>query len=126
MSALAIGESASLKVPADAHCFNTGIGLIAGGSYLVMATGRWWDWFVNSGPQGYSLPVLGDGRRVASAPMFCLIGCVDGDEAAAFAIGRRWEGTPATTGVLCCFANDLPKMYWNNWGSVGVTVTRQS
>lgn len=43
-----------------------------------------------------------------------------------FKVGRTVEFQAAYTGQLICFANDAHTLYWNNRGSLDVTVTRTS
>jgi hypothetical protein len=40
----------------------------------------------------------------------------------AFSIGKGIQYTPTVDAVLFCFANDVPSAYWNNWGSITLTV----
>jgi hypothetical protein len=51
---------------------------------------------------------------------------VDRHDETAFVIGENRLYAANTKGRLYCFANDLPHWYWNNFGSVRVTVTRVS
>jgi len=107
---------------------NTGIRLEAGRTYRMTATGRWHDAWNTCGPDGYKSnnPVLtwaGHWRRAPTQDWFVLMGTINQDTTTMFRIGSAAQITAATTGTLYCFANDVPGMYWNNWGSVDLTVT---
>lgn len=122
---LEIGVGRTVRVRADQFWTDTGIALVPG-RYRFQASGRWSDWFIPSGPAGYhALPLLffERQRRVAGAPWMALIGAVGHDDGAAFVIGEGGERDIDSAGELCCFANDLPTMYWNNQGEVELTVT---
>jgi hypothetical protein len=42
-----------------------------------------------------------------------------------FVIGRQCLAfKPKRSGTLWCFANDVPVMYWNNSGSIKLTIKR--
>ena len=56
---------------------------------------------------------------------FALVGAVGKDEARLFLIGENLEGWEAKgDGELMCFANDVPRAYFNNHGSITLTITR--
>ena len=63
--------------------------------------------------------------RFPSARYFTLIGCIDEDDTVAncFAAGASHEFTAQKTGNLFFFANDVDYAYWNNSGSVSVTIS---
>ncbi len=122
---LKVGESRTVEVRSEQYWNDTGI-MLEPGRYRFEAGGRWTDWFVATGPEGYdSLALLffERGRRLPRARWFTLGGAIGRDEAGAFAIGAGTERDVAEAGELCCFANDLPAMYWNNRGAVSLTVT---
>jgi hypothetical protein len=108
---------------------DTGIDLAAGGRYRLAAAGEWIDWTLRSGPEGYPSPnglmrATERWRRAPREPWFALIGSIGRDPAALFPIGRGLEISAAKSGRLFCFANDVSFMYWNNSGSVELTVER--
>lgn len=43
-----------------------------------------------------------------------------------FVVGKYLKFRAIHTGMLICFANDAQTLYWNNQGSLNVTVTRES
>jgi hypothetical protein len=121
----------TVAIRASARWTRTGIHVDAGSRYRLSARGTWWDFYVRTGPAGY------DGRlfewlglqkrlRCRDARPFALIGAIDADAATQFPIGRGLAApwSPPRSGELTCFANDLDGWYWNNWGSIELTVVR--
>ncbi|MCE7956545.1 hypothetical protein FBQ97_02315 [Acidobacteria bacterium ACD] len=87
----------------------------------------WTDWWEPSTAAGFSRPrlrVFERWRRVPDANWFALIGSVGQTLAGAFLIGTGASVTVATAGELHCFANDISWMYWNNKGSLVLTIRR--
>jgi len=109
------------------HLWNdTGFELQAGRQYVLRAKGYWWDAFVRCTATGYPSPCawfhpLENRRRAPSSNWFALIGAIGHDLSTVFEIGAALSLTAPRTGYLSCFANDLPAMYWNNWGAVELT-----
>lgn len=123
-----IGESVTVEICARRFWNKTGIQLMAGQTYLLTARGHWVDFFIQHEPSGdpsngWYLRLFESKRRLPRENWFVLAGALDSDPATAFRIGSRCEYTPAQTGELTCFANDLPGFYWNNWGHVTLVVT---
>lgn len=110
----------------------TGISLVAGETYVFSSNGRWRDWFVTCGAEGYSkgyLKPFEACRRMPKAQWFSLIGCYGKDPRNCFDLGyimARQGGryTATQSGELYCFANDMPCMYFNNHGFVELNVRR--
>jgi hypothetical protein len=112
----------------------TGWRVDPGKRYALKATGQWIDFFIPCGPAGYASPpwlfymaLLEPYRRVPAANWFALIGFIDSGKRSAeqhpFIIGaglRDWR--PARAGEVVCYANDLPWLYWNNFGSVTLEI----
>jgi hypothetical protein len=95
--------------------------------YRFSAGGTWCDASIACGPDGYSNPNLAlrlaEGlRRVPGARWFMLMGTVDRDTSLLKAIGPGATITFPKSGKLSCFANDVWLMYFNNRGSVMLTV----
>ncbi|MFB9265238.1 hypothetical protein ACFFWD_19105 [Bradyrhizobium erythrophlei] len=107
---------------------NEAMDVEAGDVWSFSAKGRWTDWFIACGPEGYRnflADILQIEPRVAGQNLFCLCGEVtDKDGTESFAIGRGCTYTFKKSGRLNLFANDLPRMYWNNDGDVTVNVER--
>ena len=126
-----IGESANSQIRARLHWNETGIQLVAGEQYLITASGEWVDFFIKHGPDGDPSPnaymrSFESQRRMPNEFWFALIGGLDSNLETAFLIGSRCQYTAVKSGQLCCFANDVDWFYWNNWGSVSMTVTRSA
>jgi hypothetical protein len=101
----------------------TGIRVTAGTTYRLTASGQWSDASHDCGPDGYDDPKLARyvrWRRFVSAKWFTLIGSVDGRHEFVIGSGTTWKA-PAS-GELRCYANDVAVMYWNNKGSVKLSV----
>ncbi|MGC2855507.1 hypothetical protein ACM64Y_08530 [Novispirillum sp. DQ9] len=124
MRTLDVGEEASHPISSRIFWVHTRILLRPGQRYVMTAEGQWVDWFVPSTAAGSDLTLKRDKWRVPSARLFSLIGAIGERPDTAFVIGERWDGSVPEEGELCCFANDLPRMYWNNWGSVTLRVRR--
>jgi hypothetical protein len=124
-----VGDSASIAVPARPRWVETGVQLISGEAYQLSATGTWQDRNISSGPEGYPsrnavMRFAERWRRMPRAPWFALIGSIGQDPGTVFVIGASTTFAPRDTGTLNCFANDVPLMYFNNTGSISLTVTR--
>jgi hypothetical protein len=112
------------EIDSRAKWNRTKIQVTKGTKYRLVATGRWHDASHACGPDGYDDPKLAlfaAFRRFRAARWFTLIGSVDRKHE--FAIGNGVEWTAPESGELCCYANDVSTMYWNNKGSVTLTVT---
>jgi hypothetical protein len=127
---LSLGESSTIEVKASDYWSDTGLELANGALYECRADGRWLDWHITSGPDGYDAswwpllqPLFNRWRRIPTARWFALCGAVQGKETDLFLIGSRAQlRLPA--GRLLCFANDLSGFYWNNSGAVTLTLER--
>jgi hypothetical protein len=121
------GEHATATIKAREKWNLTGILLEAGATYEFSATSTWKDWYRTAGPSGYdsaAQTLFEKMRRYKDADWFALIGALDRDDSTAFVIGDGCVYSPTRDGQLCCYANDVYAMYWNNSGSVDLTVTR--
>ena len=108
---------------------NTRIPVKTGERYEFEAQGTWSDAGIVCGPEGYRSPnflfvLLASFRREPRAQWFALIGAINGDKATQFLIGTGVTWTATQSGVLTCFANDLPLFYFNNSGAIDLVVTR--
>jgi hypothetical protein len=137
---LQVGESLSFCVDSANMNNASGICLEAGAHYeFTVAEGAsWCDAKIQTDANGWTVcdarrivrPLIRaaePNRRCPEANWFELIGTLDcGD---CFRIGCRgagWTYSPARTGQLLAFANDVPKRYGNNSGVILLTVTRVS
>lgn len=129
LHALAVGERTTATIHARIKWNLTGILLEAGATYELAATSSWRDWYRIAGPGGYdsaAQSLFESMRRFKEADWFALIGALDKDDSTAFVIGDGCSYSPSRDGQLCCYANDIYSMYWNNSGSVVLTVTRRA
>jgi hypothetical protein len=125
-----VAGAASVRVGARKRRVDTGIDLVAGVTYEFRADGRWLDLVIRSGPEGYPTPwwsllqrLVEEWRPLQTANWMTLGGEVrtgDGD-VLRFGIGSRVR-RQVPAGRLWCFANDAYGWYWNNFGSVSLTV----
>jgi hypothetical protein len=124
-----IGEPVIAEIKARPFWNETGIQLILGETYLITAEGQWVDFYIRHDPNGDPSPneymrSFESQRRLPQENWFVLAGALNSDASTAFRIGSRRTYTPAASGQLTCFANDVEGFYWNNWGHVTMTVTR--
>jgi hypothetical protein len=125
MNRLQPGESRMARIDAGTRNNRTGIELEAGVTYDCVATGSWKDASIVHDANGKDVPKLRWWivlRRVRNADWFRLIGVVDGEN---HLLGTHATITPSKSGELVCYANDVWFMYWNNTGSIELTVTRR-
>jgi hypothetical protein len=89
-------------------------------------TQRWKDWFISSGPDGFYNPLASlVGLRFKNVKCFALCAGYISNQSESFVIGSGIEKKSiSSTGELFFFANDSPKHYRNNRGSVEMKVTR--
>lgn len=124
------GESKSFVVDAAKLWNPSGIALKAGCIYDVKVEGdqTWNDWYIPSDPDGYTREALRPWeflRRVPNQNWLKLTGTIERNEKSPIAMGKGLTNfSPNESGELVCFANDIAWMYWNNRGSVSVTITR--
>jgi len=118
-------EGQAIHVHARRRWNDSGVVVEAGQRYRISVapTETWKDWFVTSGPDGYTkciLKPLEFMRRASNAPWFALMASVNRSEP--IFVGQECEFEADGSGRLEFFANDLPFMYWNNSGRITVSV----
>jgi hypothetical protein len=135
---LPVGSAETVTIQARDPKNRTGIGLAAGGTYRFATTGQWIDLTVRCDAAGVdesqvaglarvTYRLFGRTRRVREARWFELIGEVPAGSKRFFRIGAGMSGWVAPAGgMLVAFANDAPLMYWNNRGSISLTVIREA
>lgn len=126
---LAVGDVMSNAVPAEELWHDTGIEVKEGEEYRFAAVGRWTDWCIPCDANGYAstTPMLKASeslRRMPQENWFALIGAVGRNNGHYFRIGAKSVQRMPAAGTLYCFANDVPWMYWNNQGTIQLTITR--
>jgi hypothetical protein len=109
----------------------TGIRLEAGRRYRLSARGSWNDASIVTDAAGYESTNLFQGiterlRRVPGARWFALVGAIDRRRETQFVIGRSRVLETMHAGELTCFANDLHGFYFNNSGSIVLTVDEEA
>lgn len=129
MHHLVEGESVTKTITAASFWNDTGIRLIAGQEYHFTATGEWIDWYIPCNADGFASPSpffwpFEWVRRAPGARWFALIGAIDHDPFTHFLIGANRTMVITLSGELTCFANDNAFAYWNNRGSIELTITR--
>lgn len=96
-------------------------------TFKVNSDQKWKDWYVSANADGYFnfLAAL-LGQRVKGAKCFCLCGAYDEDDSTAFVIGSFKTIVINKNGTINFFANDSRGFYFNNSGSIQLSVTRNS
>lgn len=123
-----------MKIRARDRWNETGVMLVRGHRYRLKATGRWTDFFITCDANGFTsdrAPRLTRGklkeyehrRRAPHENWFTLLGAYGRDDSTLFRIGVERILDAERDGQLVCFANDVWKAYWNNWGEVELEVT---
>jgi hypothetical protein len=132
--ALKVGESRTIEVEAGRYWNRSEMLLGKGCRYDFSCNPKqqWIDWSTPANADGYEsnsfiLRASERLRRFPDANWIALIGAIGASQRYGFKIGISLKGFTATqTGELCCFANDVSIMYWNNSGSISLTVKRVS
>jgi len=135
---LSVGQIVGpLQVPSEEHYFGTGVLLDSGAAYEIAADqSEWTDSAIPSTAAGNPDPVLAQQvfqglLRCQEGLWFELVGAVGRSDAHLFPVGMRKVWTYESHSVeaepeLQLFANDAFGFYFNNHGSIGVTITRIS
>ncbi len=123
------GQNKEFEIRSRPKWNDTSLLMKAGERYSFEATGTWYDAQIECGPDGYVSPnwlfrLAERFRRRPNDRWFALIGALNEDESETFLIGSAATLTVAKDAMLGCYANDIPWMYFNNSGSVKLTVTR--
>ncbi|MDF2155026.1 DUF2235 domain-containing protein [Vibrio sp. CAU 1672] len=138
LTVLAPDESKTITVYAAEKYNRSGVFLEAGRTYQfsVADDEQWYDASIACSAAGWdradvelglkevAITTLEPFRRVAGADWFTLCASIGSQDKELFEIGLSAQYTPATSGELCPFANDLERFYGNNRGSIRCTVTR--
>jgi hypothetical protein len=127
---LTTGQSATFAVFAALKWNDTTLQVRRGEVYELSATGTWHDASYSPGPEGYPsltlwMRLVSPFRRSPKDPWFALIGAIGQEDKKTFTIRKclpRW--VVSEDGFLYCYANDLRGFYFNNSGTVNLTVLR--
>jgi len=123
------GEHITVSVSARQYWTNSSIDVKAGEQYALRALGTWEDGPKSCGPDGYECALLAPlqrMRRVPEANWNSLIGSLDKRKESEFVIATATTLVCREPGRLYAFANDAPFMYWNNRGTLRLSITRLS
>jgi len=104
---------------------DTRIDVVEGLSYHYVADGIWTDWSRECNADGYSdtgLDLLSFLKRCRSAQWFQLVAAVDQKASQTIVLGRSGQFNAPASGRLWAYANDAAFAYWNNKGSVALTI----
>lgn len=131
---LSVGGSVTVQVMALEPWNNARIYVRKGQRYefRVPQDQKWKDAGVEIDPNGRApffyrayLSLFSPFKRTRSKPWFALIGSIGNKSTNdAFLIGRHFDLQALADGWLFCFANDMRWFYWNNSGSLTLTITR--
>ena len=124
----AAGETVTCVISARRYRNTTGVILEVGRTYRITAHGRWKDWNRLCDAYGYTsdkrlLKIAEQWRREPRARWFALVGRIREHPSHQFVLGRDVTVSPEVNGELVCFANDVRFMYWNNCGTLTLTIT---
>lgn len=124
-TSLNIGEQVSIEVASAEYWNGSGVFVTTGQVFQIEATGTWTDWYIDTDANGYSswyLNLFTLLKRDKSEKWFKLIASINQDKN--YPIGTTAIITANETGPLDFYANDANGFYWNNYGSIQVTITR--
>lgn len=127
---LSVGETCRLEVPSREKRQSSKLVVAPGEQYEITATGTWCDTEKHCcSADGFEsdnwiLRTWERWRRVPTARWFALIAATSENEKRGVAVGARGLYEPAAAGTLIFFANDVSFMYFNNQGSVSVSILR--
>jgi hypothetical protein len=135
-STLAVGEAIGpISVPSVERYVPTGLQLARDAAYVIQADNSIWvDWHLPSDANGreatFFQSLAAWALRCKRAKWFQLIGAVGKGDDFLIPIGKhlRWtfdgNGCGPAPYELFLFANDAYFAYYNNKGTIGVTITR--
>eukprot|EP00466_Bigelowiella_natans_P012492 jgi/Bigna1/68415/fgenesh1_pg.6_\ len=113
----------SIQVPSRPLWVESGVDVQAGDLVTISASGEWTDWYINCSADGYKFPsFLQSLLRHPEAKCFALIACV-GKDLELCTHASSWRASK--NGEIMLFANDVPRMYWNNYGALQVHIAVQ-
>lgn len=128
---LVLNESVTFRISARTKYSLDQLQVIGGETYTFQVDPKnscWWDMIIPSFGEGWDMFLSPrKGRRLPSKPLLYLCACMDREDSQAFGIGKYLEEWKVSKdGVLSFFANDYPTMYFNNWGTISLKITRVS
>ncbi|MFT5914625.1 MAG: hypothetical protein ACI81T_001115 [Bacteroidia bacterium] len=124
-TSLPVGQSITISVESSDYWNASGITVNSGEQYKITAAGTWTDWYIDTDANGYSnwyLKLFTLLKRSKYENWFKLIATTNRNQQ--YPIGSSSTITIGQSGDLDFFANDANGFYWNNYGSIDVTITR--
>lgn len=130
---LAPGQSIAIKISPRRKEQPTGLLVNAGENYSISPAPchRWVDFFIPCTAAGYMtrwtewyMRGFECKKPLPNRPWLALVARIGNTNSLPFFVGTNWTGTPDHSGELFLFANDAAGWYWNNFGSMPVTITR--
>lgn len=120
-------ESTSIVIYAkDMWSENSSTSYQQGNNLLITVPGdqTWTDWYIVTSAEGYTNYFSASLRfnDPENTNIFSLICCMNQDISTCSYIGCANNYLVPVDGYLTCFANDVSFMYWNNKGSLTLTV----
>ncbi len=122
---LSVNQSKLVLIYSKKSWNDTAIEISTGEEYLFEADGAWKDLVIRTDADGYSnlyMRLFNKLKRSRENKWFALIGSLDKSDN--FLIGKTNRVLFKHSGKLCCFANDAPGFYWNNFGHITLKITR--
>lgn len=104
---------------------DTLIDVVEGLAYQYVADGQWTDASRECNADGYSgtwLDSLSFLKRCGSAKWFQLVAAVDQKSSQTIVLGHAGQFIAPASGRLWAYANDATFAYWNNKGSLALTI----
>lgn len=118
-------------IEADKTWNETGVLLVEGSTYLIssqkilepLKDASWEsDSIEGKNWQGFWHKLFAKAKRKSDADWFALIGTIDKQHPWSFKLGVKF--TAPESGMLICYFNDAPMMYWNNTGKVVLNIQK--
>jgi hypothetical protein len=122
---LQVNQSFMCVINAAMPFNNTGLVVSTGEEYEFKAKGKWKDLLIECEASGYKnfyMSIFKRLKRSRDNNWFALIGSIDKTDY--FLLGKQINKRFEISGTLYCFANDAERFYWNNSGSVELTIKR--
>ncbi len=122
-----INEEITIPIESERHWGSKSIFVVANARYRFTPSGQWKDWKNTCGAEGYIKPYLkitSSLLRHKNGLYFSLIASID--KRKNFEILEPIEKTMEQDGELFFYANDIFGFYWNNCGSLSLTIKRIS
>lgn len=124
---LKINESIKIKIYAKSKWNSTLIEISENEEYEFNAIGNWKDLFITTDADGFTclyMQLFNSVKRAKRHKWFSLIGSLNQKKDSYFLIGKHNIVSFKNCGNLYCFANDVNRFYWNNFGYLTLHIKR--